>query len=65
MSDSISYTLNPIAVYSTSKGIPSTVTERVSIDGVSTGSDAGISWGILSTSGNPELTLADSESGKL
>ena len=30
-----------------------------------TGSDAGISWGIRSTSRNPELTLADSESGKL
>ncbi len=54
-------------MYSTSKGIPSTVTERVSTEVVITGSgsDTGVCSVIVSSTGNPELTLLDSELGKL
>ena len=54
-------------MYGISKGIPSTVTERISTEeGITSSvSDSGLCAVVLSYSGNPELTLSEElESGK-
>ena len=55
-----------MTVKSTSKGIPSTITERVSTEGMVVCSETDVCSAVSSPIGNPELTLLDeSESGKL
>ena len=55
-----------MTVKSTSKGIPSTVTERVSTEGMVVGSETDVCSAVSSSTANPELTLLDeSELGKL
>ena len=53
-------------MYETSKGIPSTVTKRVSTGVITRSvSDSGICTGVLSYTGKPELILLEEfESGK-